>query len=106
MKLIDEDLTEAEAKNRLYYLLGERTRREHQATDQKLRAAQQLKKDCRDDLNTLMAHMNDMKAAKEFAERDLAKTRRMLEETRNDWNKKLKERRREVSEGDVCCWVE
>jgi hypothetical protein len=26
MKRIDEDLTEAEAKNRLYYLLGERTR--------------------------------------------------------------------------------
>lgn len=26
MKQIDEDLTEAEAKNRLYYLLGERTR--------------------------------------------------------------------------------
>ena len=26
MKTIDEDLTEAEAKNRLYYLLGERTR--------------------------------------------------------------------------------
>ena len=26
MRRIDEDLTEAEAKNRLYYLLGERTR--------------------------------------------------------------------------------
>lgn len=26
MKRIDEELTEAEAKNRLYYLLGERTR--------------------------------------------------------------------------------
>eukprot|EP00798_Chlamydomonas_sp_ICE-L_P004200 gene4200-14305_t len=37
LKRIDEDLTEAEAKNRLYYLLGERTRREHQGMDQKVR---------------------------------------------------------------------
>ena len=53
--------------------------------------------DCKDDLATLTAHMNEMRAAKEFAERDLAKTKRMLEETRNDWQKKLRERRREVS---------
>jgi len=32
----------------------------------------------------------------EAAERELAKLKRMLEETRLDWQKKLKERRREV----------
>jgi hypothetical protein len=38
MMRVEEDLLEADAKNRLYYLLGERTRREHMAIDQKVRA--------------------------------------------------------------------
>jgi hypothetical protein len=36
MNRVEEDLLEADAKNRLYYLLGERTRREHMAIDQKV----------------------------------------------------------------------
>lgn len=35
---VEEDLQEAEAKNRLYTLLLERTRREHMAIDQQVRA--------------------------------------------------------------------
>jgi hypothetical protein len=36
MAQVEEDLQEADAKNRLYQLLGERTRREHMAIDQKV----------------------------------------------------------------------
>lgn len=38
MAQVDDDLLEADAKNRLYQLLGERTRQEHMALDQKASA--------------------------------------------------------------------
>ena len=37
MTRVEEELQEADAKNRLYTLLGERTRREHMAIDQRVR---------------------------------------------------------------------
>lgn len=36
MAQVDDDLLEADAKNRLYQLLGERTHQEHMALDQKV----------------------------------------------------------------------
>eukprot|EP00882_Tetradesmus_deserticola_P013923 GHRQ01014789.1.p1 GENE.GHRQ01014789.1~~GHRQ01014789.1.p1 ORF type:complete len:353 (+),score=107.44 GHRQ01014789.1:1145-2203(+) len=170
MTRVEEDLLEADAKNRLYYLLGERTRREHMAIDQKVCAAvrcrslfacvqhapllrqrhlaacmwldqpqnssgraeegklegahqqhrngdsdrcppcmnvalavllqvrdkQDSKRACLEDLANLTEHYNTTRAAKEAAEKELAKTKRQVEEARADWMRKIRERRAEV----------
>ena len=70
---VEEDLQEAEAKNRLYTLLLERTRREHMAIDQQVRDKQESKRNCSEDLHNLVEHFNATRAAKELAERELAK---------------------------------
>eukprot|EP00877_Chromochloris_zofingiensis_P014096 jgi/Chrzof1/8940/Cz03g30020.t1 len=98
MQHIDDDLLEAEAKNRLYYLLGERTRHEHLAIDQKVRDKQESKRNCMEDWTNLSEHYNATRAAKELAEKELAKVRRQVEEARQDWMKKIRERRGEVRE--------
>ncbi|GMH32341.1 hypothetical protein BSKO_00175 [Bryopsis sp. KO-2023] len=96
MKRLDDELVEAEAKNRLYYLLGERTRRDHMAMEKKVREAREMKKDSKDDIATLTQHMHDMLAAKEEGEKQLSKMRKIYDEARRDWQKKLKDRRKEV----------
>ncbi|WIA19827.1 hypothetical protein OEZ85_005735 [Tetradesmus obliquus] len=98
MTRVEEDLLEADAKNRLYYLLGERTRREHMAIDQKVRDKQDSKRACLEDLANLTEHFNTTRAAKEAAEKELAKTKRQVEEARADWMRKIRERRAEVRE--------
>ena len=51
-----------------------------------------------EDYATLTQHMHDMRASKEEVERQLAKMRKMLDEAKKDWQKKMKERRKEVNE--------
>ncbi|KAK9808645.1 hypothetical protein WJX72_001158 [[Myrmecia] bisecta] len=96
MAVLDEELIEAEAKNRLYTLLGERTRREHMAMEKKVREARDMQENYMEDYATLTQHMHDMRAAKEDAERDLAHLKQMCTESKKDWARKLKDRRREV----------
>jgi hypothetical protein len=84
--------------HRLYYLLGERTRADHMEMERKVRSAREMKTDAVEDHATLTQHMHDMRAAKEDSERQLHRMKRMLEEAKKDWLRKMKDRKKEVSE--------
>jgi chromosome segregation ATPase len=51
---------------------------------------------CMEDLANLTDHYNSVRAAKEMAQKELAKIKRQVEEARHDWTRKIRERRAEV----------
>jgi hypothetical protein len=61
-----------------------------------VRDKQDSKRACLEDLANLTEHFNSTRAAKEAAEKELAKTKRQVEEARADWMRKIRERRAEV----------
>ena len=71
-------------------------RREHMTMENKVRIAREMQDAYGEDHAVLTSHMHDMRAAKEDAERELAHTRKMCEEAKKDWHRKLKDRRKEV----------
>jgi hypothetical protein len=62
-----------------------------------VREKQESKRNCLEDLAKLNDAYNTTRAAKELAEKELAKVKRQVEEARGDWMKKIRERRAEVS---------
>ena len=98
MRSLEDELVEAEAKNRLYTLLGERTRREHMSMEKKVREAREMKEDCLEDHAALTSHMHDMRAAKEESEKKLAQMRAQYQQGKMDWERKLTLRKKEVVE--------
>ncbi|KAA6428968.1 MAG: hypothetical protein FRX49_01078 [Trebouxia sp. A1-2] len=95
-KVLEEELIEVEAKNRLYTLLGERTRREHMAMSIKVQEGREMQENYLEDETVLTSYMHDMRAAREDADRELAHMRKMAEDAHRDWTRKLKDRRKEV----------
>ncbi|KAL4440036.1 hypothetical protein ABPG75_003037 [Micractinium tetrahymenae] len=95
---VEQDILEAEAKHELYKLLETRTRRDHAASEQRMREARALKEGAADDYTTLTKQMHEMRAAKEDAERELGGVVAMYDQVRGDWGKKLRDRRKEVRE--------
>ncbi|KAL3130594.1 hypothetical protein ABBQ38_008398 [Trebouxia sp. C0009 RCD-2024] len=95
-KVLEEELIEVEAKNRLYTLLGERTRREHMAMSIKVQEGREMQENYLEDETVLTSYMHDMRAAREDADRELAHMRKMAEDAHKDWMRKLKDRRKEV----------
>lgn len=71
-------------------------RRDHQSSYQRQQESRQLREDALDDFTTLTKHMHEMRAAKEDAERELGAVVAMFDQVRGDWQRKLKDRRKEV----------
>jgi hypothetical protein len=67
-----------------------------------VRDKQDSKRACLEDLANLTEHFNTTRAAKEAAEKELAKTKRQVEEARADWMRKIRERRAEVRMPHSC----
>jgi uncharacterized protein YPO0396 len=61
-----------------------------------VRDKQESLRACTEDLANLTDHYNSVRAAKELAQKELAKIKRQTEEAKHDWQRKLRERRAEV----------
>lgn len=72
-------------------------RREHQAMSIKVQEGREMQENYLEDEAVLTSYMHDMRAAREDADKELAQMRRMAEEAHKDWQRKLKDRRKEVS---------
>ena len=74
-------------------------RRDHAASEQRMREARAAKEGAADDVTALTKQMHEMRAAREDAERELGGVVAMFDQVRSDWHKKLKDRRKEVGAG-------
>lgn len=68
-----------------------------------VRDKQDSKRACLTDLANLSNHLAATRAAREGAERELAKTKHQLEEARADWTRKIRERRGEARPYEAFC---
>ena len=87
---------EIETRTFQYELLADRTTRDRDAAERRMRDARDLKSAAEDDMHTLSQHYYEMHAAKESAERQLGAAVSHLEDTRRDWQRRLRTRRRDV----------
>jgi len=68
----------------------------HRLACLQVRDKQDCLRACTEDLANLTDHFNTVRAAKELAQKELAKVKRQVEEARHDWTRKIRERRAEV----------
>lgn len=71
-------------------------RRDHGEMELKVRAAHEQGAWCAEDLKALTDAMHEERAAREEAERQLAAGRAVVDGLREDWQRKLRDRRKEV----------
>lgn len=87
---------EIETRTVQYELLADRTTRDRDAAERRMRDARDLKSAAEDDMHTLSQYYYELHAAKEAAERELGLAVSHLDDTRRDWQRRLRTRRRDV----------
>ena len=71
-------------------------RKEHEALAQQVAKARAMREGFAEDLMTMAGHAADVRADKEAAESALATAKAQYEGSRNDWKRKLQDRRKKV----------
>ena len=87
---------EVETRTVQYQLLADRTTRDRDASEHRMKLARELKEAAEDDLHTLSQHYYEMHAAKENAERELGVAVAQYDDSKTAWQRKLRDRRREM----------
>ncbi|KAH7625024.1 hypothetical protein Ndes2526B_g00400 [Nannochloris sp. 'desiccata'] len=87
---------EIETRTVQYQLLADRTTRDRDVSEHRMKLARELKEAAEDDLHTLSQHYYEMHAAKENAERELGVAVAQYDDSKTAWKRKLRDRRREM----------
>ena len=93
---IETEAKVIETRTVQYQLLADRTGKDRDTAERRIRAARELKAAAEDDRHTLNQHFYELNAAKEAAERALGAAVAQYDEMKNEWQRKLRSRRREV----------
>jgi len=87
---------EVETRTVQYRLLADRTTHDRDVSEHRMKVARELKEAAEDDLHTLSQHYYEMHAAKENAERDLGVAVAHYDDSKTAWQRKLRDKRREM----------
>lgn len=93
---LDNATREIEKRNEQYRIMQDRTLQDRHAAERRMTAARTARDAATEDVHALTQHFHEMLAAKEAAERDLGAAVTQLDQVRADWQKKLRDRHKEV----------
>jgi hypothetical protein len=98
LESVNREFTLLELKNQQYLLLQRRTQVDRDASQANQRQSLQLRDACLEDIHSLIECIHHTRASKEATERELAKAMTTMGRFKDDWHKKLDNRRKEVRE--------
>lgn len=96
LHLIDEMTMEMQSRQEQYRLLQDRTRNDRNASQHRMHTIRDTCNAIKEDIHTLTQYYHEVHAAKEASEKQLGLAVATLDQSRNDWQRKLRDKRKEV----------